>query len=309
MMPSETSRAIDYIEAGFHYDVNKATVALFYLLQGMEIASYMYQEDPGENRVQQSLAGPRLTHLKTFPAVSTTGMDMLGPNGEAVQLAFKGWVADIFNKWEKSRAKTRELLGEEGIPVEVECMGDFRHIRHDLIHSGSATKDHSGKCRVLKWFKPGEQMILTTGHVFDLLNQMSLISPPVLVNSACGQRIASWMLAPDAIKPASLEDEQIRIVSIRTSVDTDGEQGSNRYMISCVFSDGIFGQGQVNVTVEPEQYLKGAVEEDGNIAFGGGQVLDIWKIYEACYGYLSGDRQDGPGIEGPDARYMKEPSI
>ena len=61
---------------------------------------------------------------------------MLGPTGEAAQLAFKGWVADIYNKWEKSRTKTRDLLGEEGIPVQVECMGDLRRIRNDLIHSG-----------------------------------------------------------------------------------------------------------------------------------------------------------------------------
>ena len=308
MMPSETSRAIDDIEAEFLYDMTKATVALFYLLHGMEIASYMYLECPdGQHKAQQSLAGPRLGHLKTFPAVSTTGLDMLGPNGEAVQLAFKGWVADIYNKWEKSRTKTRELLGEKGILVEVDCMGDFRHIRHDLIHSGSATKDHSGKCRVLKWFKPGERMILTTDHVFDLLNQMNLITPPVLISGSSGQRIASWMLTPDAIKPASLEDEQIRFASVRMDVDTDGEQDSKRYMMSCVFSDGIFGQGTVEVPVEPEQFLKGYVDKDGNINYPGGQVLSAGKIYDICYRYLSGDREDGPGILGPGARYTKEP--
>ena len=110
-MSIETSRAIDYIEADFLYDVTKTTVALFYLLQGMEIASHVYVSGPEEkSRPQLTVEGPHLTFLKTFPAVSATGLEMLGPSGEAVQLAFKGWVADIYDKstywgWSCSRGR------------------------------------------------------------------------------------------------------------------------------------------------------------------------------------------------------------
>ena len=306
MMSLETSQAIDDIEAGFLYDVTKATVALFYLLQGMEIASRLYLESPDEQGNQQvSMAGPILAHLKIFPAVSTMGPEMLGPNGEAVQLVFKSWGADIFGKWEKSRSKTEDLIGDDGIRVQVDCMGDFGHIRNDLIHSGSATKEHSGKCKVLKWFKPGEQIILTTDHVLDFLNQMGLIKPPTFLNSPNGHRIVSWMLVPDAAKTASLGEEQVRIISARMNVDTDGEQGSRRYMMSCVFSDGVFGEGPVEVPLEPEEYLAGYVDKDGNIAFPGGQALGAEKLYDACYGFLTGDRGEGPGIFGPDAQYTK----
>ena len=34
--------------------------------------------------------------------------------------------------------------------------------------------------------------------------------------------------------------------------------------------------------------------------------MNVDEIYDMCYRYLSGDRRDGPGIAGPDARYMKE---
>lgn len=309
MMPMETSQAIDEIEAGFLYDVTKTTVALFYLLQGMEIASHIYAYNSEEQQNQQlSIAGPILAHLRTFPTVSTKGPDMLGPNGEAVQLAFKGWVADIYDKWGKSRAKTRELLGDQGIPVQVDCMGDFRHIRNDLIHSGFATEENSGKCTVLKWFKLGERMLLTTDHVFDLLNQMNLIRLASQVNGPTGQRIASWMLVPDAVKPTSLEEDHIRLASARMDVDADGEQGSTRYMLSCVFSDGIFGQGPVKVPVEPEEYLAGYADKDGNLSFPSGQIIGAWNLYEASYGYLNGDRQRGPGILGPDAKYTRDPN-
>ena len=307
MMSVATSRAIDRIEAGLLYDFTKATVALFYLLQGMEVASCVFGKRPDDQpKPQCSMEGPHLTHLKTFPAVSTTGPDMLGPNGEAVQLAFKGWVADIYGKWEKSRTKTRELLGDEGVRPEVDCMGDFRHIRHDLIHSGSATEEHSGKCKVLRWFKPGQRMILTTDHVFDLLNQMSLITPPIQLSGALGGWIAAWMLVPDAIKPTSLMQEGVHIVSFRFDVDNDGPGGAQRYMLSIVFSDGVFGEGDVGVPVSPDQYLQGSISDDGHLAFDGGHILNANEIYDMCYRYLSGDRRDGPGISGPDARYMKE---
>ena len=308
MMSLETSQAIEIIEEGFLYDVTKATVALFYLLQGMEIASGLYLEGPeGQGSDQISMAGPLLAHLKTFPAVSTTGPDMLGSNGEAVQLAFKGWVADIYGKWEKSRSETRKLLGDEGIRPEVDCMGDFRHIRHDLVHSGSATKEHSGKCKAFKWFKPGEQIILTTDHVLDFLNQLGFFKLPTFLNGPTGHQIVSWTLLPNAVKTASLEGEQGRLISARMDVDTDGEQGSRRYMMSCVFSDGVFGEGPVEVPVEPKLFLEGYVDKDGNLAFPSGQVISAGKLYEACYDYLVGKHGSGPGILGPDVKYMKDP--
>ena len=307
MMSIQTNEAIDRIEAGFFYDVTKATVALFYLLQGMEIASHAYESSPCEKcRPQPTVEGPRLTHLKTFPAVTTTGLDMMGPSGEACQLAYKGWVADIYDKWEKSRTKTLRLLGDEGIRPKVDCMGDFRHIRHDLIHSGSATKEHTGKCKVLRWFESGQQMILTTDHVFDFLNQMNLITLPIQFTVPAGQRIVSWMLVSDADKPTSLKGEQIRLVSARMDADADGPGGSRRYMVSCAFSDGVFGQGEVEVPLEPKQFLGGYIDQDGNITFPGGQILSAGELYDACYGYLKDDRKSGPGILGPDTKYMKE---
>ena len=307
MMSMETNEAIDEIEAGFLYDVTEATVALFYLLQSMEISSHIYVQAPDDHEGTQ-LAGPILSHLRTFPAVSTTGPNMLGQDGEAVQLAFKGWVADIFSKWERSRSKTHDLLGEEGMRPTVDCMGDFRRIRNDLLHSSFATEEHSGKCKILNWFKPGERMILTTDHVFDLLNQMNLITPPIRLSGSPGERIASWMLAPDAIKPTSLDQEGIRIASFRFDVDNDGPEGSQRYMLSVVFSDGVFGPGEVDVPVGSDKYLQGSLNDDGNLGFDGGQFLNADKIYDACWGYLGGDRRHAPGIMGPDVTYIRETS-
>ena len=302
MMSAETNKGVDEIEAGFLYDLTEATVALFYLLQGMEIASQLYEE-PQENEGERVIAGPYLAHLKTFPCVSTTGLDMLGPMGVAVQLAFKGWVADIYHKWERSRHKTKELIGEEGIPPEVDCMGDFRHIRNDLVHSGYGTEKESGKCKVLKWFKPGERMMFTTEHVFDLLNQMNLIVGPTPISNPTGKRICAWELLPDAME-STMPDEQLpRLISFRLDVDEDGKHGSQRRMISYVFADGTFCQTEVEVPISTEQYLEGTLDGNGDIIFAGGHVLSARDLYHACFGFLKGELGDGPGIMGPPARY------
>ena len=66
-----------------------------------------------------------------------------------------------------------------------------------------------------------------------------------------------------------------------------------------------FGQGPIEFPGEPEQYLEGYVDMDGNVAFPGGQFLDATKLYEAFYGYLKGERKAGPGILGPITKYMK----
>ena len=305
MMFKRTSDAIDAIEADFTYDVTESTVAFFYLLQGMEVVSFNSEHDSAKERGDM-LTGPGLMHLRVWPAVSTIGPDMVGTNGLAVQMAFKGWMADIFAKWERLRSETLKLVGDTGIPPEVDCMGDLRLIRNDLIHTGHATKDHSEKCKTLKWFKPEEPIILTTDHVFDFLNQMNLLTPSIALTDGAELKILSWSLSPSAVKPTSLRDEQIRIVSVRVAVDQDGERESQRYMMSSVFSDGIYGQGPVEAPVEPEEYLQWYIDEDGNIAFPSGPVIDAQELYDNCFDYVRGIRREGPGILGPPARYTND---
>ena len=149
-------------------------------------------------------------------------------------------------------------------------------------------------------------MVLTTNHVLDFLNQMNFLTPPTIIADSESKRGISWALVSDASRPTSLEKEGVYIVSFRFDVDSDGPEGAQRYMLSTVFSDGVFGQGNVGVPVETSKYLHGSLNDDGNLTFDGGQVLNAGKIYDVCYTYLQDDRESGPGILGPNARYMKE---
>ena len=304
MMSQEASNAVDDLELDFHYYVTEATVSLFYLLQGMETVSFDYANDPGplEPRLP---TGPGLMHLRVWPAVSTTGQEMVGMSGLAVQLAFKGWVADIYDSWERLRAKTRELLDDEGIRPEVDCMGDFRHIRHDLIHSGYATEEHSGKCRVLTWFQPGQRMIMMTDHVLDLLNQMRMLTGPLAFPNDTGMQVMSWALSPSVSKPTSISDEGIHLISVRVAAYEASAQEPGRYMMSCVFSDGIFGMGPVEVDVGPEEYHQWRLDEKGNIVFPSGPVIHTQDLYDTCFDYARGITKGGPGMMGPPARYKR----
>ena len=233
------------------YEVNKATASLMYLLQGME--SVRISELSPYNKlppVQQQYAAcfPKLSYVDVPLSLSGIGFDandLLKREGEAEQLAFKGWVEEVYFLWEnRFRNDVKESFeGPDIIRPEMEVIGDFRLIRNDLIHNkGVASEDNSGKCTVLKWFGPGERIVFGMRHVFDLLNQMAFMTtmPGFLAHGPA----AAWTVFPGMEN--SLENRPVpRIVSLRTSMDKELEDGSSWHVVSVVFENGVF----VNIPV------------------------------------------------------------
>ena len=74
---------------------------------------------------------------------------VLEREGEAEQLAFKGWVEQVYFLWE-SQFRNELKDAHEGpgiIRPEGDAIGDFRLIRNDLIYNnGVASKEYSGTC-------------------------------------------------------------------------------------------------------------------------------------------------------------------
>ena len=170
----------------FIYEVNKATASLMYLLQGMESVRDSelprYNQEPPTSK-PSFCNFPKLSGIGVSPTLTGFDFDLndfLARNGETEQLAFKGWVEQVYNCiWDSDhRNKLQDSLEGCGIiPPEADPIGDFRRIRNDLIHKhGLASTKNSGKCKVLTWFKPGESIILGMRHVFDFLNQMGMMS-------------------------------------------------------------------------------------------------------------------------------------
>ena len=134
----------------FLYEVNRATGSLMYLLQGME--SVRKSELAPYNRMtptnqQFAACFPKLPYVGVPLSMSGIGFDLndvLERQGDAEQLAFKGWVEQIYFLWEsRFRNELRQALaGADIIRPTGDAMGDFRLIRNDLIHNnGTASEE------------------------------------------------------------------------------------------------------------------------------------------------------------------------
>ena len=170
----------------FLYDVNRATASLLYLLQGMEAVR------ASELAPYTRLPPAQKTYAACFSKVSYVAVPLTlsGPSfdlnevlrreGEAEQLAFKGWVEQVYNCiWDSRYRNDLKTMteGRDAIRPEGDPLGDLRRIRNDLVHKGAvASADGAGKCAVLTWFKPGEIMVLGMRHVLDFLNQMGFMT-------------------------------------------------------------------------------------------------------------------------------------
>ena len=305
----------------FLYEVNRATASLMYLLQGME--SVRISELSPYNQlppVQQQYAAcfPKLSYVDV--PLSLSGIpfdpnDMLKRGGESEQLAFMGWVEQVYNCiWEsRYRNEMRDSLeGPDTIRPQADPIGDFRLIRDDLVHNGGvASADKTGKCTVLKWFEPGDRIVLEMHHVFDFLNQMTFMTtmPGFLADGAA----AAWVVFPDM--EDTIRNRPVpRLVSISTSMDKQLEDGSTYHVVSVVFENGVF----VNIPVAypPDGssvqerirfFNKTFIDEDGNLRFANGRVKDRESLYREAIDALfkKGPKIDGIGVPGPWFQFRK----
>ena len=127
----------------FLYEINRATASLMYLLQGMESVRKTelapYNGINPEHR-QFAASFPKLSYVDVPLCVSGPGFDLndvLRREGDAEQLAYKGWVEQVYFLWEsRFRNEMNEgLQGPDTIRPEGDAIGDFRLIRNDLIHN------------------------------------------------------------------------------------------------------------------------------------------------------------------------------
>ena len=307
----------------FIYEVNKATASLMYLLQGMESVRNSelprYNQEPPDSKLHLCIY-PKLSGIDVSPTLAGFNFDpndFLAREGETEQLAFKGWVDHVFNCiWDGHHRKELRgsIKGRNIIRPETDPIGDFRHIRNDLIHKhGIASAEHSGKCTVLTWFKPGDPMIFGMRHIFDFLNQMGMMSSSPAYPPDGGAHV-SWR--------AFVTDEDTlrnvrpipKLVSLRTSMVKQLEDGSTRHSVSVVFENGVF----VNIPVDyapdgrsPQErnrlISKTHIDENGNVRFLDGNIKDRESLYrEAIDAQLDkGPKTDGGGVRGPWFKFRK----
>lgn len=79
-------------------------------------------------------------------------------------------IAQIFGYWEDGyRGRLADKAGRDRKDVGLDVMGDLRWLRNSIVHHrGIALKDVE-KCKLLKWFREGDDMLISPEHFEQLI--------------------------------------------------------------------------------------------------------------------------------------------
>ena len=266
---------------------------LLFLLSSIATSRQRLYLQPG---VARSLELPGVPELCISPCiVNVPDDDLYGPSGAAAQMAYKGWVAEVFGLWEnRLRNELKDLHGKSAIRPEMQAFGDLRHIRNDLLHNGTASAEESGKCSILDWFAPGKPIVFCTRHVLDFLNQTGVLSLRVAYDyrsRSCTfgtyldrDRLLNWTPRP-------------RLVSVRTHAD--GREAAPPYKgVTVVFDNGLFSNVPFPLESKRQWLALGdaTINRDGNLVFADGRVIPAERLYSAT---VEGQKPPQPGDGRP----------
>lgn len=228
----------------FYYDVIRVTRHLFATLHGLEFVRDEQQQLYRPLTPETLSAGMRVplkpSYLDCQPHVGEHHpLEDLERNGAVEQFAYRAWIVEVYSRWEhRFRPQFKAAVGPTGIPPEINVMNDLRHIRNNLIHAqGQATKEHCGKCEVLRWFELGEQMIFGTRHVLDFAHQIGCMGV-FAIATASGYRVSHWtnIGIPDQMRTRHPDPT---IVSLRTEPVPHEETGELWAAVSVVYDNGL----------------------------------------------------------------------
>ncbi len=302
-----------------HCELMQATSTLLYLLQGMEAVRTSRIEMYGQSRTGQQdpqSHSAELSYTHVTIAVHSSSADhreVIRRRGQAEQLAFKGWVEQVYHIiWERNyRRELEQNLQPPGdmqgsvfphkIPPKLDPIGDFRHIRNDFIHNGVATTRETGQCTVLKWFECGDPMILSTDHVFDFLNQMGF-----MVSTTARDRGGSQakLVALQTLDDTFLDGHEKQIVSIRPYAKRN-EDGTVQYLVSVVFENGVYLSKDISAMLGPtsppdaEGFCNTThIGTGGNVNLPDENFISRDALYQEGIDVLLGRQKSAPHLPG-----------
>lgn len=336
------SDTIEQAGAAFHFNAIKLTYSLFALLQGMEHVRELNHPDHDARQnlseeKKKELAWKQTTvtpsYLDIHPVLlGVYDLDLITRGGEVEQLAYHGWVAKMFALWENPSRGNLKMAFETELELdkahnptmnfiqpEITPMGDLRHIRHDIVHKDAiASEDETGKCQVLKWFKPGERIILTTDHILDFLHHMGL-----LYQMRCHKDGETYLHCV-GFQHVLKQHSTVRIVSIRTGVGIASDSTELLCLFSIVYSNGFYAShcysSGLPDTDKNQAYLQNLLDRTYLTPSGNLEGPEPWlcvKASDAYYNSVTWEEkrqkneavQDFPvpdgGFPGPWMRFLK----
>lgn len=225
----------------------ESTHKLFYLLEGVESTYRRYLRDEVERGVGHA-HGP--SKLIVAPMSSISGRRFsddkeYGPEGRLAQLAYVGWVAEVDGNWGKWRKKYPGWeKGKWGLKTEL--MGDFRRMRNDLLkNGGEATKDNTGRCKMLKWFSTGDLMVFRLDHALEFLHYLG-VWPHGLISTRTN-RMIHWVVREqtrdDLARRMAFAPKAVSFVVRRESHPVTKKPS---LLLSVIYEDGVVSCGWVS---------------------------------------------------------------
>ena len=287
----------------FRYDTYVATNSLIHLLDctysiNSRLRRLMEQTigpDPPSPNTEVGIT-PVWPRLGAFPTV--LGAPLLKRSelgGQLGQMAFKGWITEVYDGLWERRYRTALRRSARDIRPRQQVLGDLGLVRNDFIHAGVAKK--AARCKILRWFTPGEPLQMRFRHVLDFLNQMRWLTSEMQFIFGAPElpvRGFQWENRASAETPTW----RPKLVSFRPLVNPDLEPQFQdyRYGISVVFENGVYGRIAYLVNEPgPEKdrlWERMRLTDGGDVAIPGIALLSATQLYEHC---VSGETTKGPG--------------
>ena len=232
---------IQALWSGFHHAVNKATYNLFALLYGAELLRRQeipnYKDTTADDRKRMDIKFAPSILDAYLQLKGIDFLDTIGEGGDMEQIAYTGWIVEVYGIWEdKYRNRLENAVHTpDSIRPRIPVMGDFRHIRNDLVHhNGVASEKESGKCEVLKWFTPGAQIIIGVRHVLEFMHQLGFVGDN-FVSDEIGEG-SYWMRG--SIEELRSRRPLPKIISVRTALDSNHDSEEIWLELSLLYSNG-----------------------------------------------------------------------
>ena len=217
------------IRSDFDTEVYKTTQSLITALAALQ---------------QYDLSSPSRFISNVDVSLDIEGVNVKELEESTEQLIYRGWITSIIRTWEIYRSKMANQGFSEIVKnnqIQHEVIGDLNKIRNAFTHGSNIGTDSPVKnCKILKWFKPSDRIILTILHVFEFLHHFDLlhgilttIKKDLDANQSDFKLV--WLIKKDII----LQSVGRKVISLKDSGIADGNP--NKRSICVLFDNGLFG--------------------------------------------------------------------
>ena len=245
----------DYPE--YLMQVFESTNQLFFFLEAVELLDAQVAagaRPPGFKRA--FIPSPLCIGIDSgIPNVTVSLSDEVGYEGRLAQLAYQGWIAAVDGAWEKCRTKPPyDPTGTLKHGQQADLFGDLHKIRNDVLkHRAKATKDNTGKCKLLKWFRPGDDMRFSLTHILEFLHHAGCYMGTIVAEDT--SLFVKWDVQDRAMGTP-------RVISNRVNVEPIPEDkgGGFGLFISMMFADGVQWAVEVRRADSPDVFRDFAEE-------------------------------------------------